>query len=30
MAERASETAAVIMEPIMINAGVILPDPGYL
>ena len=30
MAEHGSETAAVIMEPIMINAGVILPDPGYL
>jgi len=30
MAEHGSEVAAVLMEPIMINAGVIPPDPGYL
>ena len=30
MAEHGNEVAAVIMEPIMINAGVIPPDPGYL
>src|SRR5580698_2663886 len=30
MAEHGSEAAAVLMEPIMINAGVIPPDPGYL
>jgi glutamate-1-semialdehyde 2,1-aminomutase len=30
MADRGSEIAAVIMEPIMLNAGVIVPEPGYL
>jgi glutamate-1-semialdehyde 2,1-aminomutase len=30
MAERGSQVAAVIMEPIMLNAGVIVPEPGYL
>jgi glutamate-1-semialdehyde 2,1-aminomutase len=30
MAEQGSEIAAVIMEPIMLNAGVIVPEPGYL
>lgn len=30
MAARGSEIAAVIMEPIMLNAGVIVPEPGYL
>lgn len=30
LAEHADEVAAVIMEPIMINAGVIEPLPGYL
>jgi glutamate-1-semialdehyde 2,1-aminomutase len=30
MADHGSEVAAVIMEPIMINAGVIVPEPGYL
>jgi glutamate-1-semialdehyde 2,1-aminomutase len=29
-AEQGDEIAAVIMEPMMINAGVILPRPGYL
>jgi glutamate-1-semialdehyde 2,1-aminomutase len=30
MSERGSEVAAVIMEPVMLNAGVIVPEPGYL
>jgi glutamate-1-semialdehyde 2,1-aminomutase len=30
MSEHGSEVAAVIMEPIMLNAGVIVPEPGYL
>jgi glutamate-1-semialdehyde 2,1-aminomutase len=30
MAERGAEVAAVITEPIMLNAGCVLPDPGYL
>jgi glutamate-1-semialdehyde 2,1-aminomutase len=28
--ERGSEIAAIIIEPVVGNAGVILPDPGYL
>ena len=30
MADQGSQIAAVIMEPIMLNAGVITPEPGYL
>jgi glutamate-1-semialdehyde 2,1-aminomutase len=30
MTEHGSEIAAVIMEPVMLNAGVIIPEPGYL
>ena len=30
MADHGTEVAAVIMEPVMINAGVIAPEPGYL
>jgi glutamate-1-semialdehyde 2,1-aminomutase len=30
LAERGSEVAAVIMEPVMVNAGSIEPAPGYL
>ncbi len=30
MDTRGSDVAAVIMEPIMLNAGVIAPEPGYL
>src|SRR5580700_10683723 len=30
MADRGDQIAAVIMEPIMLNAGVIAPEPGYL
>ncbi len=30
LAERAEEVAAVIMEPMMLNAGAIPPRPGYL
>ena len=30
MTAQGSEIAAVIMEPIMLNAGVIVPEPGYL
>jgi glutamate-1-semialdehyde 2,1-aminomutase len=30
MADHGDEIAAVIMEPVMINAGVIVPEPGYL
>jgi glutamate-1-semialdehyde 2,1-aminomutase len=30
LAARGSEIAAVIMEPVMLNAGVIVPEPGYL
>jgi glutamate-1-semialdehyde 2,1-aminomutase len=30
MAARGAEVAAVIMEPVMLNAGVIVPEPGYL
>jgi glutamate-1-semialdehyde 2,1-aminomutase len=30
MTDHGGEVAAVIMEPIMINAGVIVPEPGYL
>lgn len=30
MASQGSEVAAVIMEPVMLNAGVIVPEPGYL
>jgi len=30
MTEHGSEVAAVIMEPVMLNAGVIVPEPGYL
>jgi glutamate-1-semialdehyde 2,1-aminomutase len=30
MAERGDEIAAVITEPVMLNTGCILPEPGYL
>lgn len=30
VAERGDEIAAVIMEPVMLNAGAIVPGPGYL
>jgi glutamate-1-semialdehyde 2,1-aminomutase len=30
MAERGGEIAAVITEPVMLNTGCILPEPGYL
>ncbi len=30
MAAHGSDVAAVIMEPIMLNAGVLAPEPGYL
>lgn len=30
MAAQGDEIAAVIMEPVMLNAGVIIPEPGYL
>ena len=30
MTAQGSEIAAVIMEPLMLNAGVIVPEPGYL
>jgi glutamate-1-semialdehyde 2,1-aminomutase len=30
MAERGVEVAAVITEPVMLNAGCVLPEPGYL
>jgi glutamate-1-semialdehyde 2,1-aminomutase len=30
MAERGQEVAAVITEPVMLNTGCILPEPGYL
>jgi glutamate-1-semialdehyde 2,1-aminomutase len=30
LAAQGSEIAAVIMEPVMLNAGVIVPEPGYL
>ncbi len=30
MAERGEEIAAVITEPVMLNTGCILPEPGYL
>lgn len=30
LAERAGDVAAVIMEPMMLNTGAILPRPGYL
>ena len=30
LAERAGEVAGMILEPIMMNAGIILPDEGYL
>jgi glutamate-1-semialdehyde 2,1-aminomutase len=30
ISQRGDQLAAVIMEPVMINAGVILPEPGYL
>lgn len=29
-AERGSEIACIIMEPAMMNIGIVLPDPGYL
>jgi glutamate-1-semialdehyde 2,1-aminomutase len=30
VADQGHEIAAVIMEPVMLNAGVIIPEPGYL
>jgi glutamate-1-semialdehyde 2,1-aminomutase len=30
LAEHPGEVAAVIVEPVMMNVGVVLPDPGYL
>jgi glutamate-1-semialdehyde 2,1-aminomutase len=30
MAERGTEVAAIITEPVMLNAGCVLPEPGFL
>src|SRR3954449_5843478 len=30
LTERAGEVAGMILEPVMMNAGIILPEPGYL
>jgi glutamate-1-semialdehyde 2,1-aminomutase len=30
LAERGEEIAALIMEPVMMNIGIVLPEPGYL